>query len=385
MDRRADLDWLRVIAFGVLILYHAGFAWTGWGWHVNSDSDQTLPWVAEAMRFTNRWRIPLIYMVAGGAIVLALGQRSAGAFAIDRVRRLLLPLVFGVLVLVPPQVYLEQHWKGQFTGSFVHWLPQAYDRDNLAWNHLWFVAYVLLMTFVLLPVFLWARTPRGRAVQTAVANVMVRASLHWLMAVPIALAMLLLGPITRNVNYLVGDWYGLFIAALMMLYGAFLLNTPEMLTVLNRQCWIAVTVGIAAFLTLDLLVFHAPPGSHVRVLGLPVFAPLSAINTICWLFAAIGLANRFLQSRPHFLVQATEALYPFYMIHQTVTVLTVYWLLTWNVPPLPAWLLTVLSTFGVTALIYAGAVRPWPWVRPLFGLKSLVRRSAALPASTTAL
>ena len=140
-----------------------------------------------------------------------------------------------------------------------------------------------------------------------------------------------------------------------------------------------------AFLTLDLLVFHAPPDAHVRVLGLPVFAPLSAINMIGWLFAAIGLANRFLQSRPRFLVQATEALYPFYMIHQTVTVITVYWLLTWHVPALPAWLLTVLSTFGGTALIYAGAVRPWPWVRPLFGLKPLTRQSAALPASTTAL
>jgi len=104
MDRRPDLDWLRVIAFGLLIFYHAGFAWTGWGWHL--DSDETLPWLAEAMRFTNRWRIPLIYMVAGGAIVLALGRRSAGAFATDRIRRLLLPLIFGVLVLVPPQVYL---------------------------------------------------------------------------------------------------------------------------------------------------------------------------------------------------------------------------------------------------------------------------------------
>jgi len=41
--------------------------------------------------------------------------------------------------------------------------------------------------------------------------------------------------------------------------------------------------------------------------------------------------------------------------------------------------------FGVTALIYAGAVRPWPWIRPLFGLKPLPPRSAALPASTTAL
>jgi hypothetical protein len=383
MDRRPDLDWLHVLAFALLILYHAGFAWTGWGWHI--DSDETLPWLAEAMRFANRWRIPLIYTIAGGAVVLALGQRSAGAYAMDRIRRLLLPLAFGVLVLVPPQVYLEQHSKGQFAGSFLQWLPHAYARDNLAWNHLWFVAYVLLMAFVLLPVFLWARTPYGRAAQARVAKAMARSNLHWLMAVPIALAILLLGPLTRNVNYLVGDWYGLFIAALMMLYGAFLLNTSEMLAVLNRQCWLAVAVGIVAFLTLDLLVFHAPPDAHARVLGLPIFAPLSAINMIGWLFAAVGLANRYLQSRPRVLIRATEALYPFYMIHQTVTVITVYWLLTWHVPALPAYLLTVLSTFGGTALIYAGGVRPWPWVCPLFGLKPLPPRSAALPASTTAL
>jgi hypothetical protein len=55
------------------------------------------------------------------------------------------------------------------------------------------------------------------------------------------------------------------------------------------------------------------------------------------------------------------------------------------VPAVPAWLLAVLSTFGVTFLIYAGAVRPWAWVRPLFGLKPLRPRPAALPAQTTAL
>ena len=383
MDRRPDLDWLRVIAFGLLILYHAGMPWTGWSWHL--DGNETLPWLAEAMRFTNRWRIPLIYMVAGGAIVLALGQRGVGAFIMDRLRRLLLPLVFGVLVLVPPQVYLEQHWKGRFAGSFLEWLPQAYALDNLAWNHLWFVGYVLLLTFVLLPVFLWARTPRGREVQASIAHVMARRSLHWLLAVPVAVAMVVLGPITHNVNYVVGDWYGIASAALLMLYGAFLFNTPEMLAVLNRQCWIAVAVGTVAFFALDLLIFHAPTGTPVRVLGLPVYAPLSAINMIGWLFAAIGLANRFLRRRSRFLTRATEALYPFYMIHQTVTVITVYWLLTWKVPALPAYLLTVLSTFGGTALLYAGCVRPWPWVRPLFGLKPSAPRSAALPASTTAL
>ena len=144
MNRRADLDWLRVIAFGLLILYHAGLAWTGWGWHLNSS--ETLPWLAEIMRFTNRWRIPLIYMIAGGAVGLALAQRTAGAFAIDRVRRLLLPLIFGVLVIVPPQIYLERLYYGQFTGSFLEWLPQAYDYGNLAWVHLWFVGYILVLS-----------------------------------------------------------------------------------------------------------------------------------------------------------------------------------------------------------------------------------------------
>lgn len=383
MNRRPDLDWLRVIAFGLLILYHAGFAWTGWGWHVSSD--ESMPWLAEAMRFTNRWRIPLVYVVAGGAIVLALGQRTVNAFLVDRLRRLLFPLIFGVLVLVPPQVYLEQKWKGQFTGSFLAWLPHAYNHENLAWNHLWFVGYVLLLTIVLLPVFVWARTPEGLAVQARIARVMVRAHLHWLMAAPICLAIALLGPVTRNVNYLVGDWYGIVSAALLMLYGAFIFNTPELLKVLNRQCWSAVAVGVVSFAILDVMVFHAPPGVSVRVLGVPLYAPLSAINMMGWLFAALGLANRFLQARPRFLTEATDALYPFYMIHQTVTVIAVYWLLTWHVPPLPAYLLTIVATFGGTFLIYAGVVRPWPWVRPLFGLKPLGVRSAVLPASTTAL
>ena len=70
---------------------------------------------------------------------------------------------------------------------------------------------------------------------------------------------------------------------------------------------------------------------------------------IGWLFAAVGLANRYLQIAAAFLIWSTELLYPFYMIHQTVTVITVYWLLTGGTcPSLPAFLLTVLSTFGVT-------------------------------------
>jgi glucan biosynthesis protein C len=166
VSRRADLDWLRVLAFGLLIAYHAGMAWSGWSWHLTSVD--SIDWLREGMRFLNRWRMPLLFMVSGAAIALALGSRSPGSFTLDRVRRLLVPLVFGMIVIVPPQIYLERLYRGQFAGSFLDWLPQAlqggpYPNGNVSWHHLWFLAYVLMLTFVLLPYFLWARSERGQA------------------------------------------------------------------------------------------------------------------------------------------------------------------------------------------------------------------------------
>jgi glucan biosynthesis protein C len=78
--RRADLDWLRVLAFSLLILYHAGMAWSGWSWHVTSPD--SMEWLREAMRFLNRWRMPLLFLVSGAAIMLALGDRTSGAFVV---------------------------------------------------------------------------------------------------------------------------------------------------------------------------------------------------------------------------------------------------------------------------------------------------------------
>ena len=115
-DRRPDLDWLRVLAFGLLIAYHAGMAWSGWNWHLISVD--SIDWLREGMRFVNRWRMPLIFVVSGAAIALALGSRSPRTFTLDRVKRLLVPLVFGMVVIVPPQIYLERLYRGQFTGSF---------------------------------------------------------------------------------------------------------------------------------------------------------------------------------------------------------------------------------------------------------------------------
>jgi hypothetical protein len=380
--RRTDLDWLRVSAFGLLMLYHAGMAWSGWSWHLTSTD--SIDWLRESMRFVNRWRMPLIFVVSGAAIMLALGTRSPGAFALDRVRRLLLPLAFGMAVLVPPQVYLERLYSGQFSGSFLEWLPQAfvgiYPAGNMSWHHLWFLAYVLVLTIALLPYFLWARSRQGRAAHAKAGRVMARTGLQWLMPLPLAAVMLWLAPVSYNANGLIGDWYGLVYYGTLLVYGAFLFGSPDVLAALNRQRFWSLAVGIAAYAVLYVVFVDGAVRPVIRPEDRPAHALVSATNTMAWLFAIIGFANRYLTRRPAFLAEASEAVYPFYMLHQTVTVIAVYWLLEIGVPPVAGFILAALATFVGTAAIYICVVRPLWFIRPLFGLKaaysSSVRPSA---------
>lgn len=376
--RRADLDWLRVIAFGLLILYHAGMAWSGWSWHVTSPD--SIDWLRESMRFLNRWRMPLIFVVSGGAVMLALGTRTPGAFISDRLKRLLLPLVFGMIVLVPPQVYLERLWRGQFSGSFLQWLPQAFDgvypAGNTSWHHLWFLAYVLVLTLVLLPCFLWARGTAGRAALAIAGRSVARTGLHWAMALPLAASILWLAPVSHNVNGLIGDWHGLVTYGALLLYGAFLFGSADLLTALERQRFLSLAIGVAAYVTLCAVFIGGTIRPVISADLRPAYALLSALNTMAWLFAILGFAHRHLTRRSAFLTEATEAVYPFYLLHQTVTVIAVYWLLTMGVPPVAGFFGVILVTFCGTWAVYSGLVRPWRWIRPLFGMKAPVRPAA---------
>jgi hypothetical protein len=191
-----------------------------------------------------------------------------------------------------------------------------------------------------------------------------RFGLHWLMVLPLAASLFWLAPLSRNINGLVGDWNGLAYNGVLLIYGSFLFGTPGMLAMLNRQRWLSLAVGIAACATLYVLFEHTRLGNHTT------YSLLSAVNTLAWLFTVIGLANHYLTMRPAFLKSATEAVLPFYMLHQTVTVIAVYWVLTLALPPVEGFAVTVLATFGITWALYVCIVRPLPWLRPLFGMKA---------------
>src|SRR5690606_23637710 len=158
MTRRHDLDWVRVCAFGLLVLYHVGMYYVSWDWHVKSPSAG--PTIEPLMFLTSPWRLSLLFLVSGAATALALERAAHGGTTVApprflglRSRGLLVPLVFGMLVVVPPQAYYEVLGSGYpggyhegylaFWGRYLAADDSFCDADGCldlpTWNHLWFV------------------------------------------------------------------------------------------------------------------------------------------------------------------------------------------------------------------------------------------------------
>src|SRR5882757_5971511 len=170
MERHYGLDWLRIGAFGLLIFYHVGMVFVPWDYHVKTADPAE--WVAIPMLATNSWRLMLLFVVSGYASrALLLKEGRVGHFMGSRSKRLLIPLLFGMIVIVPLQPWIElvtKHGYAQHFGWF--WLHDYFRFGTLAglvlptWQHLWFVGYLWAYTMAL-AIGLWLL--RGRSLQGA--------------------------------------------------------------------------------------------------------------------------------------------------------------------------------------------------------------------------
>src|SRR5690606_14750768 len=166
MQRRHDLDWVRILAFAVLVLYHVGMYYVPWDWHVNSP--HAAPALEPFMRLSSPWRLSLLFLVSGTATAFLLARfrdrnGSGAGFLGNRSWRLLLPLAFGMLVIVPPQAYYEllvSGYPGGYQDGYLAFWARYLRADGSfcdedgcvllpTWNHLWFVAYLWVYTVAL--------------------------------------------------------------------------------------------------------------------------------------------------------------------------------------------------------------------------------------------
>ncbi|GGA84060.1 membrane protein [Arenimonas soli] len=384
MQRRHDLDALRVLAILSLIAYHCGMLYVAeWGWHIKSTYLQE--WLQWPMLAMNRWRMALLFLISGLAIGLYQPERAPGRFALLRTWRLFLPLVFGMLAIVPVQAYCQGVVNGTVApgyGAFLlrywefrPWPEGGFDgaEYGITWNHLWYLAYLWIYSLVLVALLPVLRSGPGQRLQAALCGLR-----GWRLvvvpALPLVAYMNSLLPYFESTNALVDDWFQHAQFFTVFLYGFLLARDAGFWAELAR---LRRPLGWAA---LGLLVVYVPSlklGFAQDDAALVLMRCLRGLVVWTVLLAILAWARHALDRPFRWLPYASEAVYPWYVIHQSATVLLAYWLVPLE---LGAWREAVLVVLGTLAACAAGheVVRRVGVLRPLFGLKR--RRPASVRA-----
>ncbi|CAN5312019.1 hypothetical protein BH10PSE1_BH10PSE1_00020 [soil metagenome] len=369
-SRRHDLDWLRVAAFALLIFYHVGLAYGPYDWHIHSS--HTLDWIREGVLVTNPWRLTLLFLVSGAAIRFMTLRKTPGEVAGLRVGRLVPPLIFGVLVLVTIQSWIEAMDKGSWTEGYLAWLGHEFGPAGLAngvpLNHLWFILYIAAYSAVV--VAFLTRPAWVEAIEARIGGVFAGWRILVLPALYLIVVRIILFPHFGLTNIITWDWYNHAQSLAAFLFGFFIVRQPGIWRDLERFRWIGVGVGVVALPLMMLQVAH-PGGGAFH--GMPRNAVV-AIDQWAVITALLGFASLYLRNRSGaVLTYLNDAVFTLYLAHQTVLVCAI-----WFVRPalLPVWAeapLLAAITWGGSLLIYE-IVRRIPLLRPIWGLRPLPGR-----------
>jgi glucans biosynthesis protein C len=384
-SRRYDLDWVRIGAFMLLILYHVGMYYVSWDWHVKSPHASTA--IEPLMMLTSPWRLSLLFLVSGVATGYLLARQGAGNFLGQRSIRLLIPLAFGMLVIVPPQSYLEVVEKARYAGSFLefyrlyisgfHGFCRGGDCLIMpTWNHLWFVAYLWVYTLVLFvavriapPIIPWLRNLAGK-----------RLSGIGILLWPIAyLCVIRLGLAPRfpATHALVGDWYNHALYFGIFLLGFALAGARDAWGTLERSRWLTLGLSVLGWAFLSAYYGAYSDDAAIPPEALRLFQRV-LYGAEQWLAiaAVVGFAHRHLAHDSPARRYLTTAIFPVYILHQTVIVVVAHSLQPSHLyPPVEGVLLVVVTV--ATCFLGYEAIRRVRVLRPLFGLEYEPRRNGS--------
>jgi glucans biosynthesis protein C len=382
-ERRIDLDWLRVIAFALLILFHAGMMFNSWDWHIKNNITSRTP--DFFMRFLHQWRMPLLFFISGSAAWFLLQKMNVRRFAGNRMLRLFLPLVFGMFVIIPPQVYFERLFHGQVYASFFDFYQtvltfESYPKGNFSWHHLWYIPYIFVFSFLILPVFGVMNTTHGKSRVTAFIDRFAPSTKIGLWFIPLALTQLALRPFwPADRNNLFSDWANFAWCFTFFAYGFLFASNHAVWDAIAAQRKRFLTAALFALATIEVL---WEVDKDFGTAGFIIYYILKSYHAWLWIVVILGYARVYLTRKTRLLSWANEAVYPFYILHQTITVVLAYYLSGSHIDIFAKYLLVAGGTFVGCYILYEGAIRHVPLLRFALGMRT--RTHQPLPISNRA-
>jgi hypothetical protein len=352
--RRADLDWLRVVMFGGLIFYHEGLLY--------EPGRQA---VSVLLLVTHPWRMSLLFLISGAATRFMTDRHSAAGLTAERSLRLLPPLVFAVLLLIPVQLYFAMVDFGGYTGGYIDFLKSYFAAPNrltvpgqqIIYGHLWFVLYLWAYT-VVLAAAIAIKPGWVRSAERALGRL---GGMALLIGPYVALCLL------RTIAYprfgmtlsFVDDWYNHTVSSAMFLLGFLTARCAPFWEQVRKLRWPALVMAVAGFALYSAVGLHfgAPPEQAET--GRPSLGLFYEMERWGAIVAVLGFSYRYLalgnpRPAPRYL---TAAIFTYYIVHEPALMAAWHWLTPLNLNPALEASLIAVATLIACALAYEAARR----------------------------
>lgn len=375
--REYYLDWIRVLAFMLLIFFHCSMPFVRFDWEIkNAESslflDRLIIWL-------HQWRLPLLFFISGVGVHYSLRRRSVGVFFGERVIRLFVPLLFAMFFTIPLQVYYEWLQQGKIHQSYGTFYPTVwelvpYPEGSLTWSHLWFVVYLFVFTLLLLPVFALSKIKALQRFKQKL-NPFFRFPLsHLSLAIPFIGFYFTLYIQWPAQGSLLDDWFVFDSSLTFYFLGFFLADLPAFWETCERYRKVFLAVALACAVGLFWKFYWNVELPKQQNEALYLYGVLDGLQIWSVILASIGFARRHLNFSNRWLAYLTEAVYPFYILHQTVIVAAGYYVVQWNLPIAGKLLILMVLCFAMIAGLYHFLIRNFIVTRVLFGLKWKARK-----------
>lgn len=371
--RQTYLDWLRVISIVTVFFLHSSMAYVEeWEWHLKNKETSNL--LMEVNFWLGRFRMPLLFFISGTVTWFMLKNRTTGSFIGLRFRRLFIPLVFGILVIVPPQVYMERLTQG-FKGNFADFYPTVfttgtYPTGNFSWHHLWFIVYLFLYDILFAPLFKWMMSERGKE-RLAFFNKLANRKWIYLLPVPSVIAYTSMNLSFPETHDLIHDWSRHIYWLFFLLTGFTCINFPSLMDSLERNRRTSFLLAFASIIVINYFRWNNPDTEIPDFGTWRTYAQMSLfpITAWGWIFTAVGYGKRYLNKKHPIQNYINETVYPFYILHQTIIVIVAFYVIRTSEPVLNKFLFTFITSFVLVMCIYHLLIRPYAVMRFLFGMK----------------
>lgn len=363
--RYHELDWLRVILIFTVFLHHVFMPFNGDDWHImNNESSKLLD---DIMVYFEQFRLPILFLISGAASAILLERKTIKVYTKQRILRLFIPLMVGILIVVPPQNYLQ--YRTEYGTYLEAWPKLAFAFET---NHLWFIEYLIIFVLLAIPFNFFLKTKYGKAFLSLIKKLLEIPVGLLLLAIP-----LLLIRVVTKMYY--DDSGGIENLSRSLYYFYYFLG--GMLFISSKVTWESFkrnkTLNLY-YLMFFSIVFYA----YYYSPDLSAYASKKTLWSLWWALAAliswsasiviIGYAQEYLNFSNKKIQAANLLIYPFYIFHQTVIVIFAYFIVKWDVSIFIKASCLLISSFLLISILCKYIVEPFNFMRVLFGVKKKI-------------